>query len=82
MIACNAHEMINLTIDGEVCYTDEREEAVKQNKVGGFLRMEIKIRHLIQKVRCRIKSKREVRRRWPIMLYPILTEKRIASMRC
>lgn len=79
-IATNAHEMIILAINEEVCYTDEQEETVNQNKVGGFMRKENKIRHLIQKVRCRVYPKKEGGRRWPIMSCPIFMEKRIAFM--
>lgn len=78
-IAANAHEMIALAIDEEVCNTDEQEEEVNQNKVGGFLRKDI-IRHLIQKVRCRVYPKKEGRRRWPIMLCQEFTQKRIVFM--
>ncbi|MGN1154875.1 MAG: DUF1016 N-terminal domain-containing protein [Agathobacter sp.] len=81
-IATNAHEMIVLAIDEEACNTDEQEEAVNQNKVGGFLRKDIKIRHLIQKVRCRVYPKKEGGRRWPSMLCQKYTEKRIVFMRC
>ena len=64
-IATNAYEMINLANDEKVCYTDEQEETVRQNKVGGFLRKEKIIRHLIRKARCRVESKKEGTRRWP-----------------
>lgn len=81
-IATNAHDMIILTINEEACYTDEQEETVNQNKVGGFMRKENKIRHLIQKVRYWVYAKKEGGRRWPIMACPIFTEKRIVFMRC
>ena len=81
-IATNVHEMIILAINEEVCYTDEQEETVNQNKVGGFMRKENKIWHLIQKVRCRVYPKKEGGRRWPNMSCLIFMEKRIVFMRC
>ena len=81
-IATNAHETIILVIDEEVCYTDEQEETVNQNKVGGFLRKENKIRPLIQKIRYWVFTKKEGGRRWPVMSCPIFMEKRIVFMRC
>lgn len=81
-IATNAHEMIVLAIDEKVCYIERREKASDQEKPDELLCKENKIRHLIQKVRCRVYPKKEGGRRWPIMSCPIFTEKRIVFMRC
>lgn len=81
-IATNAYEMIVLAIDEEVCYIERREKASDQEKPDELLCKENKIRHLIQKVRCRVYPKKEGGRRWPIMSCPIFTEKRIVFMRC
>ena len=81
-IATNAYEMIDLAIDEEVCYIERREKASDQEKPDELLCKENKIRHLIQKVRCRVYPKKEGGRRWPIMSCPIFTEKRIVFMRC
>lgn len=81
-IATNAYEMIVLAIDEEVCYIEGREKASDQEKPDELLCKENKIRHLIQKVRCRVYPKKEGGRRWPIMSCPIFTEKRIVFMRC
>lgn len=81
-ITANAHEMIVLAIDEEVCYIERREEASDQEKPDESLCKENKIRHLIQKVRCRVYPKKEGGRRWPIMSCPIFMEKRIVFMRC
>lgn len=81
-ITANAHEMIVLAIDEEVCYIERREKASDQEKPDESLCKENKIRHLIQKVRCRVYPKKEGGRRWPIMSCPIFMEKRIVFMRC
>ena len=81
-IATNAHEMIVLAIDEEVCYIERQEKAADQEKSDELLCKENKIWHLIQKVRCRVYPKKEGGRRWPIMSCPIFTEKRIVFMRC
>lgn len=81
-ITANAHEMIVLAIDEEVCYIERREKASDQEKPDESLFKENKIRHLIQKVRCRVYPKKEGGRRWPIMSCPIFMEKRIVFMRC
>ena len=81
-IATNAYEMIVLAIDEEVCYIEGREKASDQEKPDELLCKENKIRHLIQKVRCRVYPKKEGGRRWPIISCPIFTEKRIVFMRC
>ena len=81
-ITTNAHEMIILAIDEEVCYTDEQEETVNKNKVGGFLRKENKIRSIIQKIRCWVFTKKEGGQRWPVMSCPIFMEKQSVFMRC
>ena len=81
-IATNAHEMIVLAIDEKVCYIERREKASDQEKPDELLCKENKIRHLIQKVRCRVYPKKEGGRRWPIMSCPIFTEKRIVFTRC
>ena len=81
-IATNAYEMIVLAIDEEVCYIEGREKASDQEKPDELLCKENKIRHLIQKVRCRVYPKKEGGRRWPIMSCPIFTEKRIVFTRC
>ena len=66
-IATNAHEMIVLSIDEEVWYIAEQENIYDQKKVGHYKRKENKIRHLIEKVRCRGKAKKVGRRRWPVV---------------
>lgn len=81
-IATNAHEMIVLAIDEKVCYIERREKESDQEKPDVLLCKENKIRHLIQKVRCRVYPKKEGGRLWPIMSCPIFTEKRIVFMRC
>ena len=81
-IANEAHKGIALAIDEEVCHIEEQEEVVKQKKTGCLLYKENKIRHLILKVRCRIKSKREGRQRWNAIIDPIFKKKRIMIMRC
>lgn len=64
-IASNAHEVIVLSIDEEVWYIAEQENIYDQKKVDHYKRKENKIRHLIEKVRCRGKVKKVGRRRWP-----------------
>lgn len=81
-IATNAHKTIILVIDEEVCCTDEQEETVNKNKVGGFLRKENKIRSIIQKIRCWVFTKKEGGQRWPVMSCPIFMEKQSVFMRC
>lgn len=62
-IATNAHEIIALVIDEEVCNNEEHEEAAKQKDSGGFLCKVNKIRHLTQKVRRWMESKKRGKRR-------------------
>lgn len=81
-IATNAHEMINLAIDEEVCYIEEQKETADHKKTGSFSRKENGIRYLIEKVRCQVKSKKLGIRRWPIMSCLIFVDKRIVFMRC
>lgn len=69
-IRTNAHEMIILAIDEEVCYSEEHTQVV-QKKTGYILHKGNIIRYLIQKVRCRVTTRKEGRRRWSIMLCPI-----------
>lgn len=73
-IAANAHEMIVLAIDEEVCYIERREKASDQEEPDELPCKENKIRHLIQKVRCRVYPKEEGGRRWSIMSCLIFTE--------
>ncbi|MGN1026998.1 MAG: DUF1016 N-terminal domain-containing protein, partial [Faecousia sp.] len=80
-IETNAHEMIVLAIDEEVCYIERREKASDQEKPDELLCKENKIRHLVQKARYRVYPKKEGGRRWPIMSCPIFTGKRIVFTR-
>lgn len=66
-IASNAHEVIVLSIDEEVWYIAEQENIYDQKKVDHYKRKENKIRHLIEKVRCRGEVKIVGRRRWPVV---------------
>lgn len=81
-IANNAHEVIPLAIDEEVCDTVEKEERISQNKVSSFYHMEDRAQFLTQKVKSRMKSKRKTRRRWHIISYPIFTVRQVHFMRC
>lgn len=81
-IATNAHEMIILTIDEEVCYIDEQETELAEPmevKVG-YIRK--KVWYQIHRARCWWKAAEGRVRRWHTMLCPISMGKRIAFIRC
>jgi len=78
----NAHEVIVLAPDDEACYIEEQKEAADQKKIGSFLCRGNKIRHLTDKDRCRMQSKKDNGRRWIAMSYPMFIAKRILFMRC
>ncbi len=80
-IAENAHEFIVLAIAEEMCYSEQQEEMSLSLAMSLTVR-ENRIRHLIQNIRCRWRIGKGGWRRWPIMLWPISMEKRIAFMRC
>lgn len=65
-IETNAHDTIALIIDEEVCDNEEHEGAAKQKDSGGFLCKVNKIRHLTQKVRHWMESKKRGKRRCSI----------------
>ncbi len=69
-IADNAHEVISLVINEGVRHIEEQEEVADQEKGSGCLRKENKIPYQIQKVRCRMQSRRWNRRRWPHNIMP------------
>lgn len=79
-IATNAHEMIALRMDEEVYDIEEKEEAIYHTESVAFLTKENKIRHLIQRARCQMKSMRGNRRRCPITLCRILAVERIRQL--
>ena len=81
----NAHEVIVLAPDDEVCYIEEQKKAADQKKTGSFLCRGNKIRHLTDKDRCRMQSKQSKKgngRRWIAVSYPMFIAKRIIFMRC
>ena len=78
----NAHEVIVLPPDDEVCYIEEQKEAADQRKSGSFLCRRNKIRHLTDKDRCRMQSKKDNGRQWIVASYPIFIAKQIIFMRC
>ena len=78
----NAHEVIVLAPDDEVCYIEEQKKAADQKKTGSFLCRGNKIRHLTDKDRCRMQSKKGNGRRWIAVSYPMFIAKRIIFMRC
>lgn len=78
----NAHEVIVLAPDDEACYIEERKEAADQKKSGSFLCRGNKIRHLTDKDRCRMQSKKDNERQWIVASYPIFIAKQIIFMRC
>ncbi len=80
-IAENAHEFIVLAIAEEMCYSEQQEEMPLSLAMSLTVR-ENRIRHLIQRIRCRRRIRKGGWRRWPITLWPISMEKRIAFMRC
>lgn len=80
-IVSNAHETIALAIREEVCYSMGQEE-VKSTGGSDIPCRENKIRNLINKVVCRVRPKKDGRRRWFIMSCSIFTEERIPFMRC
>lgn len=81
-IVTNAHEMIDLAINAEVCYIGEEKKAADQKKSGSFLCRDNKIRHLTDKDRCRMQSKKDNGRQWIVASYPIFIAKQIIFMRC
>lgn len=81
-IAADAHEMIILAIDEKGFYIVEQGVAIIRNQVGRFCRKVNKTRHLTQRARSRMESKKEGRRRWPTLPCPIFTKKRNAFIRC
>ena len=81
-LTCNAHEVIVLAPDDEVCYIEEQKKAADQKKTGSFLCRGNKIRHLTDKDRCRMQSKKGNGRRWIAVSYPMFIAKRIIFMRC
>ena len=84
-LTCNAHEVIVLAPDDEVCYIEEQKKAADQKKTGSFLCRGNKIRHLTDKDRCRMQSKQSKKgngRRWIAVSYPMFIAKRIIFMRC
>ena len=81
-LTCNAHEVIVLAPDDEVCYIEEQKKAADQKKTGSFLCRGNKIRHLTDKDRCRMQSKKGNGRRWIAVSYPMFIAKRILFMRC
>ena len=81
-ITNNAHEEIVLAPDDEACYIEERKEAADQKMIGSFLCRRNKIRHLTDKGRCRMQSKKDNGRRWIAVSYPIFIAKQIIFMRC
>ena len=81
-LTCNAHEVIVLAPDDEVCYIEEQKKAADQKKTGSFLCRGNKIRHLTDKDRCRMQSKKGNGRRWIAASYPMFIAKRIIFMRC
>lgn len=81
-LTCNAHEVIVLAPDDEVCYIEEQKKAADQKKTGSFLCRGNKIRHLTDKDRCRMQSKKGNGRRWTAVSYPMFIAKRILFMRC
>lgn len=81
-LTCNAHGVIVLAPDDEVCYIEEQKKAADQKKTGSFLCRGNKIRHLTDKDRCRMQSKKGNGRRWIAVSYPMFIAKRILFMRC
>ena len=81
-IVTNAHEMIDLAINEEVCYIGEEKKAADQKKPSSFLCRGNKIRHLTDKDRCRMQSKKDNGRQWIVASYPIFIAKQIIFMRC
>ncbi len=80
-IAENAHEFIVLAIAEEMCYSEQQEEIPLTLTMSLTVRAN-RIRHLIQNIRYRWRIRKGGWRRWPITLWPISMEKRIAFMRC
>lgn len=81
-IATNAHEMIILAIEEKGFYIVEQGVAIIRNQVGRFCRKVNKTRHLIQRARSRMESKKEGRRRWTTPPCPIFTKKQNAFIQC
>ena len=78
----NAHEVIVLAPDDEACYIEEQKKAADQKKSGSFLCRGNKIRHLTDKDRCRMQSKKDNGRQWIVASYPVFIAKQIIFMRC
>lgn len=66
-IATNAHEMIVLAIDEEVCYIEKQKKAADQKKSIRFLCNAKNNRYLIERIRRWVKSAKEGERRWPVI---------------
>ena len=78
----NAREVIVLAPDDEACYIEEQKKAADQKKSGSFLCRDNKIRHLTEKDRCRMQSKKDNGRQGIVASYPIFIAKQIVFMRC
>lgn len=69
-IATNAHEMIVLKADEQVCKVGEKEEAISHKKIEDLSSKENKSRYLFQRVRWQMKSMRGNRRRCSRIILP------------
>ncbi len=81
-IADNAHEKIVLASEDNLYYSEEQKNRAAANSVHKVFGVVKKIRYLIQRHKNQCSSKEGNKRRWPIMFYPIFTEKRTAFMQC
>ena len=81
-LTCNAHEVIVLAPDDEVCYIEEQKKAADQKKTGSFLCRGNKIRHLTDKDRCRMQSKKGNGRRWNVSSSQVFTMNQTVFVRC
>ena len=81
-ITANTYENIVLAIEEEVCYSEKKKRETGQEWNRNILYKDDSIFHLIERIGRRIRAKEGGRRRWPIMLCQIFTEKRIVFMRC
>ena len=66
-IVTNAHEMIDLAINEEVCYMEKQKKATDQKKSIRFLCNAKNNRYLIERIRRWVKSAKEGERRWPVI---------------
>ena len=66
-IVTNAHEMIDLAINEEVCYMEKQKKAADQKKSIRFLCNAKNNRYLIERIRRWVKSAKEGERRWPVI---------------